>query len=116
MVCSFGPGVDSLSTITAWDPPHRFAADSRDDGETCMVRVVHSWVLESDAWDAQYEGHTLPRGRRGSPSASPPPPPRPRRPPTRRRRRLAAGDGQMHESPGAFRAPGLSLVIDCRDR
>ncbi len=28
---SFGPGMDSLSTITAWEPPHRFAADSRDD-------------------------------------------------------------------------------------
>jgi uncharacterized protein YndB with AHSA1/START domain len=76
VVCSFGPGMDSLSTITAWDPPHRFAADSRDDmgehgptvatewivearaGGTCTVRVVHSWFSESDAWDGQFEGHT----------------------------------------------------------
>jgi uncharacterized protein YndB with AHSA1/START domain len=76
VVCNFGPGMDSLSTITAWDPPHRFAADSRDDlgpddptvatewiveardGGTCVVRVVHSWFMEGDAWDAQYEGHT----------------------------------------------------------
>lgn len=76
VVCSFGPGMDSLSTITAWDPPHRFVADSRDDmgpddpsvatewivearaGGTCVVRVVHSWFSESDAWDGQFEGHT----------------------------------------------------------
>ena len=76
VVARFGPGMDSLSTITAWDPPHRFAADSRDDmgpddptiatewivearaGGTCVVRVVHSWFSESDAWDGQFEGHT----------------------------------------------------------
>jgi uncharacterized protein YndB with AHSA1/START domain len=74
--CNFGPGMESLSTITAWEPPHRFVADSRDDlgpddptvatewsvqarsGDTCVVRVVHSWFMESDAWDEQYEGHT----------------------------------------------------------
>ncbi|HVH12649.1 MAG TPA: SRPBCC domain-containing protein [Longimicrobium sp.] len=73
---SFGPGMDSLATITAWDPPHRFAADSRDDmgpdaptvatewiveargGGTCVVRVVHSWMTDSDKWDGQFEGHT----------------------------------------------------------
>ena len=26
----FGPGLDSVSTITAWDPPHRFAADQEE--------------------------------------------------------------------------------------
>jgi uncharacterized protein YndB with AHSA1/START domain len=71
----FGPGssMDSLSTITAWEPPHRFAADSRDDmgpddptiatewtvearaGGTCVVRVVHSWFSDADTWDGQYE-------------------------------------------------------------
>jgi hypothetical protein len=68
--------MDSLSTITAWDPPHRFAAESRDDmgpddptvatewivearaGGTCVVRVVHSWFTDSDVWDGQFEGHT----------------------------------------------------------
>jgi uncharacterized protein YndB with AHSA1/START domain len=76
VVCSFGPGMDSLSTISVWDPPRRFVADSRDDmgpdapavatewivearaGGTCVVRVVHSWFTESDAWDGQFEGHT----------------------------------------------------------
>ena len=76
IVGDFGPGMESLATITTWDPPHRFAADSRDDmgpddptvatewivearsGGTCVVRVVHSWFTSSDAWDDQFEGHT----------------------------------------------------------
>jgi uncharacterized protein YndB with AHSA1/START domain len=75
VVSDFGPGMESLSTVTAWDPPHRFAADSRDDmvpddptiatewivearsGGTCVVRVVHSWFTSSDEWDDQFEGH-----------------------------------------------------------
>jgi uncharacterized protein YndB with AHSA1/START domain len=72
----FGPGasMDSRSVVTAWDPPHRFAAESRDDlgpddptvatewvvearaGGTCVVRVVHSWFADSDAWDEQWAG------------------------------------------------------------
>jgi uncharacterized protein YndB with AHSA1/START domain len=74
ITASYGPGMDSLSTITAWDPPHRFTADSRDDmgpddptiatewtvetraGGTCVVRVVHSWFTSKDDWDEQYEG------------------------------------------------------------
>lgn len=73
---NFGPGMDSVSTITAWEPPHRFVADSRDDlgpddptvatewtveatsGGTCTVRVVHRWFMESDDWDEQYQQHT----------------------------------------------------------
>jgi uncharacterized protein YndB with AHSA1/START domain len=75
ILCHFGPGssMDSVSTITAWEPPHRFAADSRDDmgpddptiatewivearaGGTCVVRVVHSWFTDKDDWDNQYE-------------------------------------------------------------
>ncbi|WP_420128031.1 SRPBCC family protein [Longimicrobium sp.] len=76
VVCSFGPGMDSLATITAWDPPRRFVADSRDDmgpdapavatewiveakaGGTCVVRVVHRWFTDADTWDNQFEGHT----------------------------------------------------------
>ena len=64
-----------MSTVTAWEPPHRFSADSRDDmgpddptvatewivearsGGTCVVRVVHSWFTSSDKWDDQFEGH-----------------------------------------------------------
>jgi uncharacterized protein YndB with AHSA1/START domain len=74
-VCHFGPGtsMDSVSTITAWDPPHRFAAESRDlgpnapplatewivearSGGTCIVRVVHSLFASTDDWDDQLEG------------------------------------------------------------
>jgi uncharacterized protein YndB with AHSA1/START domain len=71
---NFGPGMDSVSTITAWDPPRRFAADSADmgpnaptvatewtvearSGGTCVVRVVHSWFASTDDWDNQFEGH-----------------------------------------------------------
>ncbi len=72
----FGPGMESLATVTAWEPPHRFAAESRDElgpegppvatewivearsGGTCVVRVVHSWFTSSDAWDEQFEWHT----------------------------------------------------------
>ncbi|MGK9233446.1 SRPBCC domain-containing protein [Inquilinus limosus] len=75
VTANFGPGMDSLATITAWDPPRRFAADSRDDmgpggptiatewtvearaGGTCVVRVVHAWFADSDGWDGQFEGH-----------------------------------------------------------
>ncbi|WP_225769510.1 SRPBCC domain-containing protein [Inquilinus sp. Marseille-Q2685] len=75
VTANFGPGMDSLATITAWDPPHRFAADSRDGmgpggptiatewsveakaGGTCIVRVVHAWFADGDDWDAQFEGH-----------------------------------------------------------
>ena len=72
---NFGPGMDAVATVTAWEPPHRFAADSRDDpnpasptiatewivesrgGGTCTVRVIHSWFAETDDWDKQFEGH-----------------------------------------------------------
>ena len=67
--------MESLSTITTWEPPHRFVADSRDDmgpddptvatewivealRRTCVVRVVHGWFTSSDDWDDQFEGHT----------------------------------------------------------
>jgi uncharacterized protein YndB with AHSA1/START domain len=72
----FGPGMDSVATITAWEPPHRLAADSRDNmgpddptvatewiveahsSGTCTVRVVHRWFASSDTWDDQFEGHS----------------------------------------------------------
>jgi uncharacterized protein YndB with AHSA1/START domain len=70
---NFGPGMDSIATVTAWDPPRRFAADSQDlgpnapsvatewivearSGGTCVVRVVHSLFASSDDWDNQLEG------------------------------------------------------------
>jgi uncharacterized protein YndB with AHSA1/START domain len=75
-VSHFGSGMDSVAKITGWDPPRRFVAESRDDigpggppvatewiveargGGQCVVRVVHRWFTESDAWDDQFEGHT----------------------------------------------------------
>lgn len=77
-VSHFGPGnsMDGVATITAWDPPRRFTADSRDNmgpgdptiatewsvqaksGSTCTVRVVHSWFTDKDDWDNQFEGHS----------------------------------------------------------
>ncbi|MDB5309762.1 MAG: hypothetical protein JWO38_3964 [Gemmataceae bacterium] len=70
---NFGPGMDSLATVTAWDPPRRFAADSQDlgpnappiatewivearAGGVCVVRVVHSLFASTDDWDNQLEG------------------------------------------------------------
>ena len=66
----FGPGMDSCATITAWEPPHQFAAESRGlgpnappmatewvvearSGGTCIVRVVHSLFASTDDWDDQ---------------------------------------------------------------
>ncbi|HEY7061047.1 MAG TPA: SRPBCC domain-containing protein [Chloroflexota bacterium] len=70
---NFGPGMDSLSTVTAWEPPRRFVAESADlgpeapplatewsvearDGGVCVVRVVHSLFASTDDWDGQLEG------------------------------------------------------------
>ena len=68
----FGPGMDSVADITAWDPQHRFAAESGGlgpaappmatewtlearAGGTCLVRVVHSLFAATDDWDNQLE-------------------------------------------------------------
>ena len=67
--------MDAVATITAWDPPRRFVAESPAEGPndpavatewtvearaggSCVVRVVHSWFASSDDWDNQFEGHT----------------------------------------------------------
>jgi uncharacterized protein YndB with AHSA1/START domain len=74
ITANFGPGMESVSTITTWDSPRRFTADSDDMGPdaptvatewtvearaggTCVVRVVHRWFASTDAWDNQFEGH-----------------------------------------------------------
>lgn len=71
-VSCFGPGMDSPSMITKWNPPQSFVAESDQEGlgkiatewivETrgggmCAVRVVHRWFADTDDWDAQFEGH-----------------------------------------------------------
>lgn len=70
---SFGPGMESSSTITSWNPPHSLGAEGSEmspggpvmatewtvearSGGTCLVRVVHSWFAETDEWDGQFEG------------------------------------------------------------
>ena len=72
VVAHFGPGLDSNATVTEWEPPRRFAAESGDlgpnapamatewvveakSGGTCMVRVVHSLFASTDDWDDQIE-------------------------------------------------------------
>jgi len=74
ITCNFGPGMESASKITTWDPPRRLIADSPNDmgpdaptvatewtiearsGGKCIVRVVHRWFSDKDDWDHQYEG------------------------------------------------------------
>jgi len=70
---NFGPGMESSSAVTAWDPPRRFSAESpgwmpgspviADEwtveargGGICVVRIVHSLFAETDDWDNQLEG------------------------------------------------------------
>ena len=69
---NFGPGMESVATIKAWDPPRRFEIETVDEpgtvatewivearsGGTCIVRVVHRWFASTDDWDNQFEGHT----------------------------------------------------------
>jgi uncharacterized protein YndB with AHSA1/START domain len=72
VTADFGPGMESVSTIAAWDPPRSFRAEgdgmSADAppmatewiveakaGGMCVVRVVHSWFASTDEWDGQFE-------------------------------------------------------------
>jgi len=76
VVSHFGPdpSMDAVATVTTWDPPRRFVAESPAErpndpavatewtvearsGGSCVVRVVHSWFASSDDWDSQFEGH-----------------------------------------------------------
>jgi uncharacterized protein YndB with AHSA1/START domain len=69
---NFGPGMESRSVVTKWDPPHMFGAQGEgwggspaiaDEwtvearaGGTCIVRIVHSLFADTDDWDNQLEG------------------------------------------------------------
>ena len=70
---SFGPGMESVAQVTAWDPPRRMAKESPGmrpssppmatewivegrAGGTCVVRVVHSLFAATDDWDDQLSG------------------------------------------------------------
>ncbi|TIP88565.1 MAG: SRPBCC domain-containing protein [Mesorhizobium sp.] len=64
--------MDSVATITAWEPPERFVAEAPGEpgtvatewiveaksGGLCTVRVVHRWFATSDDWDDQFEAHS----------------------------------------------------------
>jgi uncharacterized protein YndB with AHSA1/START domain len=69
----FGPGMESRSAVTAWEPPRMYAAESSGwlpgsppiadqwsvearGGGICVVRVVHSLFASTDDWDSQLEG------------------------------------------------------------
>ena len=68
-----GPGMESLSSVTVWDPPHRLAAEGPGagpdaapmttewiveplSGSTCLVRVIHSMSGGTDEQREQLEG------------------------------------------------------------
>src|SRR3981081_669928 len=46
VVCHFGPGMDSVATTTAWDPPRRFAAESGDLGPNAPT-LATEWIVEA---------------------------------------------------------------------
>ncbi len=69
----FGPGMESRSVVTAWDPPRVFARESAGwvpgsppiatefsvearAGGVCVVRVVQSLFSSTDDWDGQLTG------------------------------------------------------------
>lgn len=73
VTCTFGPGMDSSSTITTWRPLERFVAEGEIGspgspksatewsiearaGGMCVVRVVHSLFASTDEWDNQLDG------------------------------------------------------------
>jgi hypothetical protein len=72
-VADFGPGMESVATVTSWDPPRKYTADSADlgpdapavatewivearAGGACVVRVVHGLFASGADWDHQLEG------------------------------------------------------------
>lgn len=76
LTIDFGTGMTSTSTVTAWQPPHSWGADSAGwvpgsppisnrwtvepeagrDTPTCTVRITHTLVADTDAWDSQLLG------------------------------------------------------------
>jgi uncharacterized protein YndB with AHSA1/START domain len=65
------PGFTMESTVTSWDPPHRFATSSPEapdgrlmtlafeiegrEGGTTTLRLVHSGFLPGDDWEQEYD-------------------------------------------------------------
>jgi uncharacterized protein YndB with AHSA1/START domain len=75
MKLNFGPGMESRSVVTAWDPPRMFTAQGEGwggsppiatewsvearAGGVCRVRVVNSLFASTDDWDNQLEATGL---------------------------------------------------------
>ena len=70
---TFGPGMESRSVVTAWEPPRKWVTQSDGwvpgsppianewnvearGGGICIVRIVHSLFASTDDWDNQLEG------------------------------------------------------------
>jgi uncharacterized protein YndB with AHSA1/START domain len=70
---NFGPGMESTSAVTAWEPPKKWASQAEGwmpgmppianewsvearAGGVCVVRVVNSLFASTDDWDNQLEG------------------------------------------------------------
>ncbi|MBN9522925.1 SRPBCC domain-containing protein [bacterium] len=73
---NFGPGMESTSAVTVWEPPHKWAAQfdggvpgspslanewsvEARGGGTCIVRIVQSLFASTDDWDNQLESAAL---------------------------------------------------------
>src|SRR5512133_1987685 len=72
MTLTFGPGMESRSVLTTWDPPRKFGKEipgwvpgmppmanewsvEARSGGTCIIRIVHSLFATTDEWDNQLE-------------------------------------------------------------
>lgn len=73
LTLNFGPGMESCSPVTEWDPPRRFSKQDKGwfpgsppiatewsvgakSGGVCVVRVVQSLFASTDDWDRQLSG------------------------------------------------------------
>src|SRR5262245_60112242 len=46
VLSNFGPGMESVATVTSWNPPHKFTADSADLGPDAP-KVATEWIVEA---------------------------------------------------------------------
>ncbi|MCG3124788.1 MAG: hypothetical protein GIKADHBN_03275 [Phycisphaerales bacterium] len=73
LTLNFGPGMESTSVVTAWEPHRKWVAQTEGwvpgsppianewsvearAGGTCIVRIVQSLFASTDDWDNQLEG------------------------------------------------------------
>ncbi len=50
-VSDFGPGMESVATITEWNPPHHFAAGSADLGPDAPP-IATEWIVVNGSHDS----------------------------------------------------------------